>query len=106
MAAYAYVWRFTVPERHRAAFESLYGADGAWARLFATSPDWLGTDLLADDGRPGWYLTVDRWTSRAACDAFRRAASEPWDAIDAEGAALTTSEELIGHFELIDRPGD
>jgi quinol monooxygenase YgiN len=97
--AYVYIWRFRVPPEHRAAFEGLYGPDGDWVRLFATSPDWLGSDLLSDADRPGTYLTLDRWTSRAAYDAFRHGAAAAWDEIDVRGEALTDLEELVGEYE-------
>jgi hypothetical protein len=37
------VWQFEIAEEKIAAFESAYGADGAWAHLFRSSPDYQGT---------------------------------------------------------------
>ncbi len=104
MAAFTYVWRFSVPAPHRAAFEALYGPGGDWVRLFRTSQDWLGTDLLRDRDRPGEYLTVDRWSSRAAHEAFHQSVSADWEEIDHRGLGLTSHEELIGQFEPVAQP--
>ena len=47
------VWQFEVAEEKVTAFEAAYGPEGAWARLFCTSPDYLGTELLRDAYVPG-----------------------------------------------------
>ena len=78
-------------------FERVYGADGAWARLFASSSGFEGTELFASLSRPGRYLTIDRFTDEAAWTRFQ---AEHWDAyrrLDAETEALTVEErELVG----------
>ena len=66
------VWQFEIAEDKVAGFEAAYGADGAWAQLFRTSPEYLGTELLRDAYVPGNYLTIDRWSSEQAFRAFRK----------------------------------
>ena len=43
------VWEFLVPEGTARAFEELYSARGAWARLFAKAPGYERTVLLKDE---------------------------------------------------------
>src|SRR5215475_10493384 len=66
------VWQFEIAEEKIAAFESAYGPEGPWARLFCLSPDYHGTELLRDTYVPGNYLTIDRWASEDAFRAFRK----------------------------------
>jgi len=40
------VWKFEIAEEKVAGFEAAYGPEGAWAQLFRTSPNYLGTCLL------------------------------------------------------------
>ena len=47
------VWQFEIAEDKVAGFEAAYGPEGAWAQLFRTSPDYLGTELLQDTHVPG-----------------------------------------------------
>ena len=47
------VWQFEIAEDKMAGFEAAYGPDGAWAQLFRTSPNYLGTELLRDAYVPG-----------------------------------------------------
>lgn len=96
---FVYLWEFTVAAEHRAEFERAYGDDGDWVALFRRSPDYLGTDLLRDRERPGRYLTVDRWRSAAAREAFRVRHAAEIAAIDARCAALTLDERHLGDFD-------
>ena len=93
---HAVVWRYRVAPGREPEFETLYGADGDWARLFHRSDDYLGTDLYRDTAQPGVYLTVDRWTSRVAYEAFLQAAHADYAALDARGDALTVEETRLG----------
>jgi len=66
------VWQFEIAQEKLSAFEATYGPDGPWAKLFRTSPDYHGTELMRDAYVPGNYLTIDRWTSEQAFRAFRK----------------------------------
>jgi quinol monooxygenase YgiN len=99
---FVYVWEFTVAAERRAEFERAYGDDGEWVALFRRSSDYLGTDLLRDRANPGRYLTVDRWRSAAARDAFRALHAEAIAAIDARCEAFTLAERHLGDFDRVD----
>ena len=71
---YVIVWEYEVGPEHAAAFEALYGADGDWARLFRWAEGYVETRLYRDTARPMLYLTIDRWLSRAAYEAFAQTA--------------------------------
>jgi heme-degrading monooxygenase HmoA len=92
------VWQFEVSEADVAAFEAAYGADGSWAQLFRSSPEYRGTELLRDAYIPGGYLTVDRWTSEEAFRAFRRDHDADYEKLDRSCDALTARETRIGAY--------
>lgn len=92
------VWKFEIAEEQVAAFEAAYGAEGAWARLFRASKDYLGTELLRDAYVPGAYLTIDRWTSEAAFRAFRKEHDAEYEVLDRECDALTGRETRVGAY--------
>ncbi len=96
---YAVVWEYEVRPEHVVAFEALYGADGDWARLFRRADGYLETRLYRDAARPMLYLTIDYWLSRAAYEAFARAAGPAYAALDRRGDALTVRERHLGAFD-------
>ena len=93
---HAVVWAYRIAPGREAEFERLYGMDGEWARLFRRSEDYLGTDLFRDTGEAARYMTVDRWTSQQAYDAFLRRMRDDYAALDARGEALTVEETRLG----------
>jgi heme-degrading monooxygenase HmoA len=94
------VWQFEIAEEKIAAFEAAYGAEGAWARLFASSPDYRGTELLHDAYVPGAYLTIDRWASEEAFRAFRKDHDAEYEDLDRACDALTSRETRIGAYTV------
>jgi heme-degrading monooxygenase HmoA len=64
------VWEYDVPEAVRSEFERVYGCDGDWAQLFASSDGFHGTELFRSLSDPGRYLTVDRFLDDDAWQAF------------------------------------
>ena len=91
------VWEYAVAEDSVGDFEREYGADGAWARLFASSSGFEGTDLFVSLSRPGRYLTVDRFTDEAAWDRFQAEHRDAYLRLDAETEGLAVDERaLIG----------
>jgi heme-degrading monooxygenase HmoA len=91
------IWEYDVRPGMHEAFEALYGADGDWATLFGEHAGFIGTELLRGD-RPNRYLSIDRWKTEQAYDAFLASASERYARIDAMGDALTLDERRIGRF--------
>jgi heme-degrading monooxygenase HmoA len=92
------LWQFDIAEEKVAAFEAAYGREGSWAKLFALSAEYLGTELLRDAYVPGRYLTIDRWNSEDAFRAFRAAHDSDYEALDRTCDSLTASETRIGAF--------
>ncbi len=95
------IWEFEAQPDRLADFEAAYAGDGPWAHLFARSSGYLGSQLLRDAERPGRYLTIDRWTSREAFDAFSTRWRAEYAAMDAEYGRLTLRETQIGRFEAL-----
>lgn len=94
------VWQFEVAEEKTAAFESAYGPEGEWARLFKASDRYMGTELLKDAYVPGSYLTIDRWASEDDFRAFRKEHDGEYERIDRECDALTGKETRIGAYRV------
>lgn len=93
---FAAVFLYEVDNAGRAAFEAAYGSDGEWARFFATGDGYLGTELLRSGDR---YLLIDRWSSRAAYEAFLAVHADEYARRNEEATALWGREEVLGRFE-------
>ncbi len=93
------VWEFRVRAGREQAFAEIYGAQGDWARLFATGAGYRGTELVRDSADPRRFLTLDRWDSRPAYDDFRQRNAAEYARIDARCEELTESERALGAFE-------
>jgi heme-degrading monooxygenase HmoA len=92
------VWEFAPAAGRAAEFERAYGPDGDWARFFRRDPAFLGTELLR--GAAGRYLTIDRWRTRGAFEAFKTRHADEYAAIDRRMEALTSRETVIGAFDV------
>lgn len=98
---FIYVWEYTVPAEHTAAFERAYGPAGDWVELFRKAEGYEHTELHRDVDTPGRYLTIDYWVSRAARDEFRRRFQREFDALDDHCERLTSRERQIGEFHHV-----
>jgi heme-degrading monooxygenase HmoA len=94
------VWQFEIVEEKITAFEAAYGSEGAWAKLFRTSSNYLGTELLRDAYIPGSYLTIDRWSSEQDFRAFRKEHDPDYESLDRSCDALTSRETRIGAYTI------
>jgi len=92
------LWEFEVKPGCQQRFESAYGLDGAWTRLFRRDPGYLRTLLLKDPSRPRMYLTLDFWHSEGAFQSFHNANYEAYLALDRSTEALTSRETHLGSF--------
>lgn len=93
---YVIVWTYDVTPGAAPDFVEVYGPEGAWAQLFRRAPGFHSVELFRDgDGR---YLTLDRWTTEAAFEAFQAAHGEAYRALDVELAGLTLGQTRIGGF--------
>jgi heme-degrading monooxygenase HmoA len=98
---YTVAWSYRVVPGCEPAFEALYAADGDWSRLFARSPEYLGTQLLRDVDDASCYMTLDRWRSRGDYEAFLQSARDDYAVLDRRGDALTSGERRIGDFDAM-----
>lgn len=96
----AIIWRYEIDDAHRGEFEATYGPTGDWARLFARSTGYVGTQLLR--AADGTYLTIDLWRGTPELDAFLADHRADYDALDARAAAWTRSELRIGVHDVLD----
>lgn len=93
---YLIIWQFQVAPEKRAEFARRYASDGDWARLFGRSAEWQGTELLAVEGEPGAFFTIDRWASPGAWERFKSTHAADYDALDRKCEGLTLEERRIG----------
>lgn len=100
--AYVIVWEFVAHDATRSEFEALYGPHGAWAKLFAGSPSFLGTRLLRETPNSSRYLTLDRWQDRDAYEDFLRRYQAEYRDLDARCSSLTLRESHLGCFEEVE----
>ena len=97
---YLVIWEFEVDQGQERSFEKTYGPTGPWAKLFAKGDGPLGSELLICRDQPGRYVTIDRWTSLGAYEAFHRKHAAAYAKLDDECTGLTRNELRIGQFDL------
>jgi heme-degrading monooxygenase HmoA len=93
------VWQYDVRPGVQPEFEEAYGAAGSWARLFARSDGYLGTELFRSLDVPGRYLTVDRFRDRATWYRFLIKHRLAYEQLDAHCAGLTVAEQEVAAVE-------
>ena len=92
------LWRFDVAMSNEQRFLAAYGPDGAWARLFATAPGFIRTELWRSSD--GSYLTADHWDSAEDFDRFQASSGEEYRRLDRELEGIAGAETFVGAFEL------
>ena len=102
MSHYLRLSEFHVRPECEAEFVRIYGSHGDWVRLFHRADGFCGTELLRDQETACRYITVDRWTSEAAYNAFVRRFSGEYHALDAASERLNLAEPPIGSFITVD----
>jgi heme-degrading monooxygenase HmoA len=103
-AIYTLIWEFQVRAGKESEFERVYGPQGDWARFFAQSHEYLGTELHRDAITKSRYVTIDRWNSREAYETFRSQHAAAYQELDARCEALTERETPLGAFYSIGQP--
>jgi heme-degrading monooxygenase HmoA len=98
---YVILWEYRVTAEHRAQFEKVYSADGAWARLFRRSEGFIRTDLLRDRSHSDRYVTVDWWRSAEDYEAFLSQWGPEYAAMDARSEHLTEHEAHLGKWHTV-----
>ena len=93
------LWEFEVKSGCEERFQSVYGADGDWARLFRTDPNFLETRLSRDPMQTDKFVTLDFWGSRSAYESFKELNHAAYLKLDRACQALTNFERCLGYFE-------
>ena len=99
---FATLWEFTVKASRQAEFESHYGPDGTWVRLFRKAPGYLGSELLHDRAETLRYVTIDHWASADDWYEFRKRFAADYELLDRDCEGLTTREAPLGEFAPLD----
>ena len=94
------LWEYEVKPGCEESFQSAYGPQGDWVRLFQRDPHFRETRLLKDLTRPRFYLTLDYWDSEISFDQFKAANQPAYAAIDRATEPLTISEHSLCTFNL------
>jgi heme-degrading monooxygenase HmoA len=93
------LWQFDTTGEQAAAFAEAYGPDGPWVAFFRQAEGYRGTELFERTVEPHRFLTLDRWETRAAYEAFRRERATEYAALDAACEALTIRELFLAAWE-------
>jgi heme-degrading monooxygenase HmoA len=92
------VWEYEVAVERRDEFVEIYGPTGDWVALFRGAAGYRETILLQDVAHAERFVTLDRWDSRAAYEAFRAAHEAAYAALDERTQGLTRGERHLGGF--------
>jgi heme-degrading monooxygenase HmoA len=92
-------WSFQVRPGRERKFEAMYGPEGDWVRLLRRGDGYIGTEVWRRGD--GVYLTIDRWRSEEAYEAFRAGFAAELEEVDRRGEKLTKVEELVGLYEVV-----
>jgi heme-degrading monooxygenase HmoA len=91
-------WEYEVKPGCEESFQSAYGPQGSWVRLFQRDPHYRETRLLQDLSHPRVYFTLDYWDSQSAFDQFKATNQAAYAAIDLATEPLTVSERRLTTF--------
>jgi heme-degrading monooxygenase HmoA len=89
------VWEYDVPAPVRSEFERVYGSDGDWAQLFASSDGFHGTELFRSVRDPGRYVTIDRFIDDDAWKAFMSQHGEAYRLLGDATEGLTSAQREL-----------
>src|SRR5271166_3234421 len=92
------LWEYEVKSGCEESFESVYGPQGDWARLFQRDPHFRETRLLRDISRTRFYFTLDYWDSENSYEHFKSANHAAYAEIDRTTEHLTVSERRLTSF--------
>lgn len=94
------LWRFEVAAEQEDRFVRAYRSDGDWARLFATAPGFVRTELWRDGD--GIYVTADYWKSVTDFEGFQASLGDEYRRLDAALEGVAGIETFLGAFDLVD----
>jgi hypothetical protein len=101
---YCYIWSYVVRPECLQALRTAYGPDGDWVRLFRRDAEFIRTTFLSDLDNPMRFMTIDFWTSREACLAFRERFGVEFETLDKSFEQFTVEETHLGDFDVLDEP--
>jgi len=93
------LWEFEVKSGCADRFQSAYGPQGEWVRLFRTDPSFIETRLLQDPSATNKFITLDFWRTRAAYESFKELNHAAYVTLDKNFENLTAYENCIGMFD-------
>ena len=96
----ATVWRFRVKADAVDPFERAYGPRGDWARLFAQTEGFIGTELLKQGAQADLYLTIDRWHSAEQFERAKARMAAEYAELDRRFGAYTLEESWLGLYVI------
>ena len=95
---YVIVWEFWVRQDRVTEFVEKYGPEGAWARFFRGSREYLRTELVRDVTADHRFLTLDYWQTEEEFKRFREQNLAEYERLDKEFEGLTEKETRLGAF--------
>jgi len=98
---YTIVWSFQVKQNCIEAFEKAYGPSGDWAQLFGQAEGYCQTMLYHDVAKPGHYLVMDRWVSKAAYQQFLQTYQDAYQQLDTVCEVYTLQETCWGELNVL-----
>ena len=98
---YSVVWKYIVKEENQMIFETEYGKQGTWAKLFSDSESYLGSILSIKEDSKSTYLLIDNWADKKSYDSFKIINSVIYNRLSSEFETLYENEEKIGEFNSI-----
>jgi hypothetical protein len=101
VTVYFVPWRFWPVVGRENGLGRSYGHPGGWARPFRRGDGYLGTELLRCSGGSRECLTLDRWASCAAYEAFRARWNSGYRRLDHRLEGLNEEEARLGTFEAL-----
>lgn len=96
-----FVWEYEVKPEFIEVFENVYNSEGDWVRLFENAEGYLGSELLKDAANSFRFMTIDTWDAEKSREEFMKKFSVEYKELDAKCENFTTSEKMIGVFNLL-----
>lgn len=94
------LWTFEVSPDTEDRFVRAYRSDGDWARLFASVPGFIRTELWRNGD--GIYLTADHWDSVTAFESFQATCGDEYRRLDKALEGVAGIETFVGAFDLVE----
>ena len=98
---YIILWEYYVKPDKQNEFKDAYSPSGAWAELFKKGNGYAGTELIRSPENLTHYITIDRWASQDAYEAFLSHWLAEYKELDLHCEDLTQHESSLGRFEAL-----